>query len=351
MSAKYNAIAAKLKAMRASALTEADFIALTEKKTVNEISSYLKATNAYGDVFSVIDEHNAHRGQMEQLMNKKLVLEFKKIYAFMDGQDADLIRFFFIRREIEFLKREIHYIYTREERSSRRWTDEEFKSNFFINGGKINRDLIRDAKSLEDYAQACKGTMYEEPLKRAVDFKADFFMLGMIFDDYYYRNLWKAINSLPKSEAEGFKKIIGSSADMLNIMWIYRGKKYFNFANETIFTYLLPVRYRLSGDLIRSLVTSSDEEVYMSAVRDTPYRELFDGIDDGLAVEENFEYMMGKIAKSVFRSTSLSDIAAYSKLKEWEIWRITTVIEGVRYGRAPELIRKHIRAAEERGVK
>ena len=225
MSAKYNAVAAKLKAMRASALTEADFIALTEKKTVNEISSYLKNSNAYGDVFSVIDENNAHRGQMEQLMNKKLVWDFKKIYAFMDNQNADLIRFFFIRREIEFLKREIHYIYTKEERSGKRWSDEEFKSNFFVNGDKINRDLIRNAKSLEAFVEACRGTMYEEPLKRAVAFKADFFMLGMIFDDYYYRNLWKTINNLPRSEAEGFKKVIGSSVDMLNIMWIYRGRK------------------------------------------------------------------------------------------------------------------------------
>ena len=350
MGAKYTAITAKLKAMHASALTEEDFIALTEKKTVNEIFAYLKATDAYGDVFSIIDDNNAHRGQMEHLMNKKLVLEFKKIYRFMDNQNADLIRFFFIRREIEFLKREIHYIYTREERNGRHWTDEEFRSNFFINGKKINRDAIRNAKSLEDCVEACRGTIYEEPLKRAVQFNADFFMLGMIFDDYYYRNLWKAINNLPKDEAEGFGKIIGSSADMLNIMWIYRGKKYFNFPNETIFTYLLPVRYRLSDGVIRSLVNSSDEEGFISAVRETPYAELFDGIDDGLAVEENFEYMMGKIAKSVFRTTSISAIAAYSRLREWEIWRITTVIEGVRYGRSAGLIRKHIRTSEERGV-
>ena len=351
MSAKYNAITAKLKAMRASALTEADFITLTEKKTVNDILAYLKENGAYADVFSVIDEHNAHRGQMEHLMNKQLVLDFKKIYAFMDNQNADLIRFFFIRREIEVLKREIHYIYTKEERSSRYRTDEEFKNNFFVNGGKIKRDLISNAKSLEDCVEACKGTMYEEPLKRAVQFEADFFTLGMIFDDYYYRNLWKTINNLPKSEAEGFKKIIGSSVDMLNIMWIYRGKKYFNFENETIFTYLLPVWYRLSGDAIRSLVNSADEENFIAAVRETPYRGLFDGIDDGIAVEENFEYIMGKIANSVFRSASLASVAAYSKLKEWEIWRITTVIEGVRYGKSPEIIRKHIRAGEERGDK
>ena len=349
MSAKYSAITAKLKAMCASALTERDFINLTEKKTVSEICAYLKATDAYGDAFSSIDENDAHRGQMEYLMNEKLFHDFVKIYRFMDNQNTDLIRFFFIRREIEFLKREIHYIYTKEERSGR-WTDEEFGNYFFISGDKIKRDVMRCAQSLEDCVDACRGTIYEEPLKRAVNFDADFFMLGMILDEYYYRSLWKAVNNLPKSEAEGFKKIIGSSADMLNIMWIYRGKKYFNFANEAIFAYLLPVRYRLSEAAVRALVNSVNEESFISEVQATPYAELLDGLDNGLAIEENFIYMMGKIAKSVFRSASLSSIAAYAKLKEWEIWRITTVIEGVRYGKSPALIQKHIRTTEERGV-
>ena len=350
MSARYSAIAAKLKAMCAPSLTKQDFISLTEKKTVSEICTYLKATEAYGEAFSGMDENNAHRGQMEYLMNEKLFYDFVKIYRFMDNQNSDLIRFFFIRREIEFLKREIHYIYTKEEHTGRRWTEEEFKSNFFVNGDKIKWDAVQNAKSLEDCVEACRGSMYEEPLKRAVDFKADFFMLGMIFDDYYYRNLWKTINALPKNEAEGFKKIVGADIDMLNIMWIYRGKKYFNFANEAIFAYLLPVRHRLSESQIRSLVNSSDEESFIAAVQSTPYAGLVEGINDGLAIEENFEYMMGKVAKNVFRSASLSAIFAYAKLKEWEIWRITTVIEGVRYGRSPGLIRKHIRTAEERGV-
>ncbi len=349
MSAKYSAIAAKLKAMRGASLSEADFAALTEKKTVRDICMYLKNTAAYGDEFKIIDDNDVHRGQMEHLMNRKLVRDYKKIYMFMDNQNADVIRFFFIRREIEFLKRKIHYIYTNEE-NEHVWTDEEFKHNLFINGDRIDYNELRDAKSLEDFASACKGTMYEEPLRRASDFNADFFMLGMIFDEYYYRNLWKMINKLPKSDAEGFKKIIGSSADMLNIMWIYRGKKYFNFSNEVIFSYLLPVRYKLNENVIRSLVNSSGEEGFAADVKRTPYARLMNDTDDGIAIEENYVYLMNRIAEAVFRTASLSTVAAYSKIKDWEIWRITTVIEGVRYGRSPEIIRRHIRVTEERSV-
>ena len=349
MSAKYSAITAKLKAMCAPSLTERDFISLTGKKNMSEICAYLKATEAYGGILSDMNENDAHREQMEYLMNEKLFHDFVKIYKFMDKQNSDLIRFFFIRREIEFLKREIHYIYTNEERRDR-WTDEEFRNHFFISGAKIKHDIMRSAKSLEDCVEACRGTMYEEPLKRAVQFNADFFRLGLILDEYYYSSLWKAVNNLPKADAEGFKKIIGSSVDMLNIMWIYRGRKYFKFTSEAIFAYLLPVRYRLSEDSVRALVNSQNEEAFVSEVLSTPYAGLLTGLKDGLAIEENFVYMMGQIAKSVFRSSSLASIVAYAKLKEWEIWRITTVIEGVRYGKSPEFIQKHIRTTEERGV-
>ena len=349
MSAKYSAITAKLKAMRGASLNEADFAALTEKKTVRDICLYLKDTAAYGEAFKTIDDNDVHRGQMEHLMNRKLVSDFKKIRMFMDNQHEEVIRFFFIRREIEFLKRRIHYIYTNEEKIEP-LTDEEVKRYMFINGEKVNREMLGNARSLEDFAEACKGTMYEEPLKRANDFDADFFMVGMIFDEYYYRNLWKMINGLPESDAAGFKKIVGSSADMLNIMWIYRGKKYFNFSGEVIFSYLLPVKYRLREDDIRSMVNSENEEEFIAAVHNTAYSRLPDGTDDGLAMEENYVYLMNKIAESVFRSPSLAAIAAYSKIKDWEIWRITTVIEGVRYSRDPLVIRRHIRTTEERSV-
>lgn len=343
MNSRYSAVAAKLKAMHAGALSDADINRLTEMKTVSEICGYLKSHTSYSKALESVDENDAHRGRMEFLMEEQLFADFINIYKFMDKIDTEVIEFYFVRREIEFLKREIHYIYTQEKRKPD-LTDSGGYSEFFAKRTKINIDMIKNASSLQDCLEACAGTKYEKPLERAINLNSDFFSLGMLLDEYYYRTLWNVINtSVPKSEREALKKLIGSSVDMLNIMWIYRGKKYFKFNEEIIFAYLLPVRYRLTAETIRELVNAKDTDEFLSV--STPYDGLFEGVYDGLFTEENYLHMMYKISKNVFRlqTASLAAVMAYAKLREYEIWEITTIIEGVRYGKSPELIRKHIR--------
>ena len=48
MSVEYSAIAAKLKAMYSKFLTRDDYEQLLERKSVNDICSYLKSTPGYG---------------------------------------------------------------------------------------------------------------------------------------------------------------------------------------------------------------------------------------------------------------------------------------------------------------
>ena len=50
MSVEYSAIAAKLKAMYSKFLTRDDYEQLLERKSVNDICSYLKSTPGYGEV-------------------------------------------------------------------------------------------------------------------------------------------------------------------------------------------------------------------------------------------------------------------------------------------------------------
>lgn len=343
----YSAVGAKLKAMYAGAVSNEEFNRLAEKKTVSEICSYLKSETSYSNVLSDVNESDAHRGQLEFLMEEKLFGDFSNIYRFMDKVDTEVIEFYFIRREIEFLKQEIHYIYTHEKRHDDSLENDGYERSFMTNT-KFNIDMIKNASSLEECLEACRNTRYEKTLERAINLKADFFSLGMLLDEYYYRTLWNVINTkVAKKEREPLLKIVGSSVDMLNIMWIYRGKKYFNFREEIIFAYLLPVRYRLSAETVKDLVNAGSIDEFLEKVSNTPYAELFESADNGIFAEENYSYMLYKIAKSVFtmHTSSLAAVVAYAKLREYEIWRITTVIEGVRYGKAPELIRRHIRTA------
>lgn len=345
MSAEYSAIAAKLRAMYSKFLKKEDYEELITRKSVNDICSYLKSTDGYREVLADVNERGIHRGQMELLLYQEIMNEYVRIYNFIDNTKRGLIDFWFMRHEVEFLKREIRYIYTHEERSSDEVNQGRFDA-FFETHTKINREIMSNAKSLSDCVEACKDTPYGEPLKRAQSLDADLFSIGMMLDTYYYASLWRFVRrNLSGEQEELFKRLMGSEIDMLNLMWIYRGKKYFEFKNEIIFTYLLPVRYRLTEDMIKKLVGAETVEKFVSSALElTPYGGLFENYDNSIFPEENYRVMYNKISKSIFvnHTESIAAIYAYLNLKEVELDNITTITEGIRYSLNSDFIRKHI---------
>ena len=81
MSVEYSAIAAKLKAMYSKFLTRDDYEQLLERKSVNDICSYLKSTPGYGEVLEQVNERDIHRGQMEILLEQEMVDEYVRLYS------------------------------------------------------------------------------------------------------------------------------------------------------------------------------------------------------------------------------------------------------------------------------
>ena len=345
MSAEYSAVAAKLKAMHSRFLTRNDYEELLSRKSVTDICAYLKSTPGYGDVLGEVNERSIHRGQMELLLEQDLMDDYASLYNFVDGSKRAMLEFWFMRYEVDFLKREIQYIYTHEARSSDEVNQGRFEA-FFETHTKINREIMNNARSLSDCIEACALTPYADTLKRAQSLEADFFSIGMMLDSYCCESIWRAINrNLDDEQKKLFHKLEGSKTDMLNLMWIYRGKKYFNFPSEIIFTYLLPVRYALTGDLIKQLVRAESAEKFVELVRSsTRYGDLFEGCEGDRFPEENYRAISSRLAKNIFvnHSQSMVAIYAYLHLKEVELNNITTIIEGIRYSLNADYIRGHV---------
>lgn len=344
MSVEYSAIAAKLRAMHSKFLTGEDWEQLLAKKTVNDICAYLKTTPGYSDVLSGVDEKNIHRGEMELLLEEDIVNEYVRLYNFMDFNNREVMKSWFMRREVEFLKHEIRYIYTHEQRSDDEINRGKFEA-FFKSHTKINREVMHSAASISDCIAACENTPYAQPLKRAESLGADLFSLGMILDTFFYRQMWlSAKRNLDKTQHALFKKMTGSHIDMLNLMWIYRGKKYFKFENEIIFTYLLPIHYRLSENMIKQLVQAESAERFTELASKTIYEELFEGCEEGIFPEENYNRMYKRLSSAIFvnHTESIVAVYAYLDLKAIELNNITTITEGIRYSLNPDFIRRHI---------
>ncbi len=340
----YSAVSAKMRAMYGKGLKPSDFDNLLSKTTVNEVCGYLKNETSYSDVFSDVLENDVHRGVIEQRLWLKLGTEYKRLYSFVDSAQKNILEFRFSRREVNYLKHYIRNLFNRESELNHIPDKEDF-SEFFKKRTKIDTELCRNAQSLDDFIKACENAVYSDFLKRAKAINSDFFSIAMGLDSLYYSSYWKSCEKLPVAERQAIERLIGSEIDMLNIIWIYRSKVFFKFDDSLIFTNLLPIRYKLSEEIIKRMVNAKNADDIIAIVGETAYKSLFKNIKKGFFVDENYRRILYKIAKSTFAHSSdtIAGVVAYLDMKELEILNVIRVIEGIRYSISPEALSKHIR--------
>ena len=343
MKVEYSAIAAKIKAIKSSCLSGEDYDELLSKNSVPEVYSYLISSTGYKSVLSELDKDSIHRGEIEKKLRLEMINEYNRIYSFMNLEQKKMFDFWFARREIEYLKRGLRYLYNHE--TLRETDDEEFFEEFFSKHTRLDCEAIKNASTLDQFIEACKKTPYAAVLERSQNISADFFSISMMLDSCYYRNIWKAKDKhLKGSDRKTFEKIIGAEIDMHNIIWIYRSKKYFNMSPEITVTYLMPIRYRLSEETVKMLVSAPNADDVVRIVSGTAYKELFANIENDIFPEENMSRIDTRIAKSVLRTEpqSMAAVYAYFDLKDYEIFNITTILESIRYSLDRQTIRRHI---------
>lgn len=339
MSRDYSAVSAKLKAMYGMRLTKEDFELLLQKKSVPEICSELKKTEAYGEAFAGADETLLHRGETERLLENCFYTEYRRLYSFVDAKKRNVLKLWLMRRETDVLSEALRRISNGESAEGIKVSD------FFTNHTRIDTGALFNAKSLTDAAEACRNTEYYDILTRAQDAGSEFFSLAMTLDRNYFVKMKKiGDKDLSGEERKIFADMYNASAQMLNVMWIYRGKKYFDFDAEMIYTYLLPMSGRAAEERIEAMVRAKDSRAVVEIAAKTPLGVLFSGLDDGIFPEEMYRYELSRISGRVLREhpDTMAAVFAYLNLKDAEIETITMIIEAVRYGHNPDATRKHI---------
>ena len=84
-----NAILAKARAMYGRRLTEQNYTDLLGCRSVGEVAAYLKTRTSYSDILEGVAALNIHRGRLEELLRKRLFLQYASLcrYEMSIGQD------------------------------------------------------------------------------------------------------------------------------------------------------------------------------------------------------------------------------------------------------------------------
>lgn len=327
---RYPALNAKMKCMYANNLSNQDYEELLNQTNLKDAIIFLK------NKFPVLENlnENMHRKAIEQELNNLFIYVILKLFKYLSKSETDIFMQILSKYKINCVKNVFRNVTTNTDMAENlknidNWTTNMFKQIDGINDITEETEFLELIKS-EDYYKVFKE--YEDIIDNApleeIEVKLDKFYFQKVY------NLSKKIN-------KSMQHIVGTEIDLLNIVWIYRAKKYFNYSKDEIRKILIPVNYRINKNKLEELLSCADFNDIKSVLNTTIYKKVF--------TEENrLEYEKDKFLHDIniklFRTKMFNICTVYAILNliDIEIKNIINIVEGIRYKLEKSEIRKKI---------
>lgn len=326
---KYPNINSKLKGMYAKKITKDDLEDLIKQSNFKNVVAMLKDKD---DIFKNVDE-NIDRIEIETLLDESLINYINKIMKLLSKKHKYQFKLFLLRYEIKCIKSIFRKFFSEDNASDiivqnvKKWGNSLFDD---IKG-------IENANNFEEFFYLIRSFKYNKIVKKYQNKeKISIFEFENDIDKEYFETIYKASKGV-----YNYRKIIGSEIDLLNILWIYRVKKYYNYEKDKIQDILIKRYYKLNYKIINKIIDANLFEEIKEILKTTIYKNVF---TEEIYIEQDINKFLYNINKNVFRKdiSSMAYIYAYINLLEYENNDIINTIEGIRYNMDKEEILKRL---------
>lgn len=328
-------VGTKLCAMGARLLKKRDYHELIGMKSVPEVAAYLKSLDNFKEILAQMDINQVHREELEARMLFALIGDYVKLMHYYKRKNKEIFSYFVRRYEIEQLKTLLRLLGSH--------TDFELYIEGYPLPYSFDFQKVASAKDLKEFIEALQGSPYHRVLKQFVvntEYLNEF-DIEIRLDRYYIDYVLEKIKG--KREHKQMLETFGREMDMMNLLWIYRCKKYYSISKDVIYSFIIPNYYKIDSGIIARMVEAESVDEVLNIARSTEYREIFQN-QDSKFIELTYQRYMQRIFEQTFRDNKYEAIGvtSYMHLKETEIKDITAIIEGIRYGLPAEEIKKYL---------
>lgn len=328
---RFAALYSKVRALQSRMLTIADYNALLQAASEEEVIDYILQKTEYGKSADVklADEPSAIT--LERALRQYLFDRYEQMMFYLIDAERRLFKALLTRYEIESLKVVIRMVYSQ-------LRDPNLVASITTSRHFQLRDFERlaNADSLEklvdqlmttDYGPILKPYLNEAPARIL-------FYMEMNLDRYYFKRLYDSILKLQGDGRSFMEASLGSNVDFLNIQWIYRGLKHYDLSAEELFNYCLRGGRYLNLNQLKALCYAADSAAFNKLLLKTRYRDVFGSGDRvELVIERDMERELYHIFQQQVKAAHLNLITpvAYLHGLEFEIRDLFAIIEAKRY--------------------
>ncbi len=335
------AMAAKARAMFGERLGADAYEALLQKKERSEIIRYLKTQPLYAEAFQGVNEQALHRGQLEVLLRMSVYGRLRKLLRYGSREDGRFLIGAGLNTELEMILMTVRSLFHPDPESRAEMITElplymDEYTSFELSG-------LAEVNTYAGLQELLKNTPYAPVLQRhqrahleEIDESSLEYDLRMA----YYRRLLALVQRDTGGEAgRELRRLVQMRAELNNITYLYRLKKYFHADADTIRRSLIPLWCLFSQAEVEKLIRSGSEEDVLAALQKTYHaylpRARF------TYIENYVERMLYHICRQ-YLETSVHPaliLMSYLDLSSIEIHNLINIVEGARYQVANDRIR------------
>jgi len=195
-------------------------------------------------------------------------------------------------------------------------------------------DRLLAARSVDEVSEALAGTPFAQPLQEGLrasspEASQSLFLLETRLDRWFFAQLFAAAAPFSGRESALVRRLLGSLADVTNILWAQRLRTTFRFSPTETASFLIPYGFRLNQRKRQALVQWDGRRplpISLPGARQpaVPLRPS----------------LMGLLRREAFKPLLTIPFQAgvplaYMLLAELEVEDLRTIYEGKRWGLAP----------------
>ena len=350
---RYSAANARVKGLASQLLSDETWQALTSAEDLGIALSILRGT-VYADVAADVEAGGAITLEdLERRLDARAAQNVRRTMTFVSGAQRDLLQVWWQHFELENLKALF--------RGFDQGMSPDAIRRFLIPMGQTSRlpwEVLLHIQSVPGLVDRLSGTHYGQPLRNALpayNRERSLFAIEIALDIRYYRDLAAAINALGGADFDDARRIIGTRLDILNILWAYRHRVYYNLSAEEIVNYTLWHTFRTDTNLIRDIALGAPPEDILERVwgRGSVDLSLLERATDEASMVTNLESTLERFWWGLARSAMggypfrLSALLGYLVLQETEIADLVTLLEAKAMRWDRERVCRHLVRCEE----
>lgn len=341
------AIVPKAKSLGAKRLRMEDYRELMRRRSVLEVVTTLQSHPYFQQTLGGLSQTGLHRSQVEDALSKDVFYKYENLmrYSFRAHHFGS---FFLVRCEIDELLQKLRLMHLG-------FADRYIVRlpGFLTTKTSFNLLHLAKAETLDECIKITVGTPYSrllQSIKPAAGQPLDYLAAEHALESYYYTWVLHQIEAdLSGRAVKETKELFCRQAEIYNLDSIFRAKAFYNdkFPPVRLRALLLPVEGVLSSRVMRALANTRDLDDFLQMYNRSHAAAVYGkrGPDPREADDVQQYRALYRIAEGLlhFSSTPQTVLAAVLCIANMERSNIITVIEGVRYGLAPDKIEQFLK--------